>query len=125
MRISSVSHAACCLIVFGFQPHSGDLAVHGPATGVGQGELSQRDDVQNGGPCMLGPNGGEPDSGWISMSCHSASFELRRQHNSLGDNALRAIGRSARIAGPIHQGNNVRGGRANARAAISVGSMRG
>ena len=36
------------------------------------------------------------------MYCHSASFELRRQHNSFDSKVLRATSRSARIAGPLH-----------------------
>ena len=35
------------LVVFCLQSHSGDLAVHGPATRVGEGELGQRDDGQD------------------------------------------------------------------------------
>ena len=56
--------------------------------------------MQHGRLNAPAPIAGERDSGRISMYCHSASFEDRRQHNSFGGNALRAIGHNARIAGP-------------------------
>jgi hypothetical protein len=90
-------------IVFGFEPHSGDLAIHGPAAGVSQGELSQRNNVKYGRPRVLEPANGKRDSGAISMFRHTASFELRKQHNSFGGKVLCATSRSAGIAGPTHQ----------------------